>query len=557
MIRSRTSPYSVSRTGNADVSSKRAYSKQHDATLSKFSGRRINPIATATIPPRRSARVLRPYRVSFLLSVSALLGLVALTGCGGGGGGNPGNPGNPGSSKSEINGTVTDMNSAPLVGAVVQFGSQTAASTQYGSYIIPNIVIPAGRTSLVGTVVATATVKGVPYSGQNQVELLSSDPITHDVHIVMSPTNRQGSIIGVVLDSNGNRVAGARVFANVGPFSATATPDQKFFNNLASFKTTTRSDGSFSLLSLPPDSPYTVSASLAGFINQTINSISVLASSSTSVTLTLTKATGPSTVSPPPTLSATTITAPIISTRSAGSNSAGFMNVVRQILLQKRGFLAHRAASAQKVTLHRTLTRDTPSGSLIETDLFWDYQPLDNLYGYDILRATQINPNPNFTSIATLRDPLADRFADNDPILTPDLPYYYSVARLDTINFPFHPDSGVSAAAQPVTVQPLGPESLVSPASGSVTSSKPTFVWNSVNRATLYKVLVYDQFPTLQTDTDPNGVPALWKPDFSTTSAVYAGPTLISGHTYYWAVIAQDAVGSAASVSPLQTFTAP
>lgn len=449
------------------------------------------------------------------------------------------------------------MNNAPIVGATVRFGSQSVGSTQYGSYIIANVGVPVGQTSLIGTVAATALVKGIPYSGQNQVEVLSSDAITHNVQIVLSPTNTQGSIVGVVLDSGGNRVPGARVFANVGPFTSGGAggTGAQFFNNLASFNTTTRADGGFTLPSLPPDNSYTVSASLVGRINQTVNNIKVLASSSTSVTLTLANATGTSTVPAPTGLAAQSITAPLISTRAAADN-AGFMNVVRRIVLQKRGLLAHRAAAMQKITLHRSHTRDTPAGSLIETDVFWDYQQLDNLYGYDVVRATTLNP-ANFVSIATVRDPLADRFADNDPVLTPDQLYYYSIARLDTINFPTGV-GGISPPVQPpVTVQPLGPESLVSPSSGSVTSTLPTFRWNGVNRATLYKVLVYDQFPTLQADTDPNGVAPLWNADFMGTSTTYAGPALVSGHTYYWAVLAQDAAASAFSVSPLQTFVAP
>ena len=490
-----------------------------------------------------------------------LLGLVALSGCGGGGGGGPINSSSPppGGTTSEINGTVTDANNAPIVGATIRFGSQTAASTQYGAYIIPNVVVPVGQTSLVNTVVATATVKGTPYSGQNQVEVLTSDAITHDVQIVMSPTNTQGSIIGVVLDSNGSRLPGARVFANVGPFAPAGAPSQQFFTNLASFNTPARSDGGFTLPSLPPGTSYTVSASLVGHINQTINGITVLPSSSTQVTLTLTNPSGTSTVPIPNGLAAQTITAPLSPTRAAG-DSAGFMNVVRQILMKKRGLLGHHTAPAQKIALHRNITRDTPSGSLIETDVFWDYQQLDNLYGYDIVRATSISP-PNFRSIATLRDPLADRFADNDSVLTPDHSYYYSIARLDTILFPANgggtSTAGTSDPAPPVTVVPLGPESLVSPASGSVTSAVPAFRWNAVNRAALYKVLVYDQFPTLQSDTDPKGVPPVWSADFSGTSGNYAGPALISGHTYYWAVLAQDNVASAFSVSPLQTFLAP
>jgi hypothetical protein len=483
-----------------------------------------------------------------------LLGLVALVGCGGGGGHS--NPiVNP--TTVEINGTVTDANSAPIVGATVHFGSQTVNSTQNGAYIIPNVTIPAGQTSLVGNVVATATVKGIAYSGQNQVEALATDAITRNAQVVLSPTATQGSIIGVVQDSTGKPLAGARVFANVGPFSQPTTPTQQFFINLGSFNTTTRSDGSFTLPALPPDNQYTVTASLATYINQTKNNIAVLASSSTNVTLTLT--TGAGSTPPAPTgLFAQTITAPLSPTRAAGTagTSEGFLNVIRQILLQKRGMLGHRAAAAQKIALHRNITRDTPSGSLIETDVFWDYVQMDNLYGYDIVRATTLSP-ANFVSIATVRDPLADRFADNDPILTPDNSYYYSLSRLDTINFPAN-QGGIGPAVQPpVTVEPLNVLSLVSPASGSVTSATPTFTWSTVTRAALYKVLVYDQFPTLQSDTDPNGVKPIWSADFSVTTGTYAGPALISGHTYYWAVLGQDSVASAFTISPLQTFVAP
>lgn|GEM_PF-683210 len=517
-----------------------------------------------TISPRLSARSLRSDRVSILLSCLSLFGLVAIAGCGGGSS-NSNHNGTP-PALSEINGTVTDPNNAPIVGAAVRFGSQTASSTQYGSYIIPNVAIPAGQTSLVGNVVATATVKGIAYSGQNQVELLAVDAITHNVQIVLSPTSSQGSIIGSVVDSSNNRVAGARVFANVGPFNTGgAAGKPQYFNNLASFNTTTRQDGSFTLPALPPDTQYTVSASLAGFLNQTIGRITVLANSSTSVTLTLAKSSGTSTVPIPTGLFAQTITAPLSPTRAAGSagSSEGFMNVVRRIVLQQHGHLGHRSAAGQKITLKRSITRDTPAGSLIETDVFWDYPvdpvtqlPLVNVYGYDILRATTLTP-ANFTSIATVRDPLADRFADNDPVLTPDSLYYYSLAALDTIVFPTGKGGESDPVQPPVTVQPLNALFLVSPASGSVTSSTPAFVWNAVSRAAHYKVLVYDQFPTLQSDTDPNGVPPLWSPDFSGTSANYAGPALISRHTYYWAVLAQDSVQNSFSVSPLQTFVAP
>ena len=444
------------------------------------------------------------------------------------------------------------------MGATVRFGSLSAISTQNGAYIIPNVAIPSGQTSLVGNVTATATVKGVAYSGQNQVEVINTDPITHNVQVVLSPTSTQGSIIGIVVDQNGNRVAGARIFANVGPFSQAATPAQQYFINLGSFDTTTGSDGSFTLPALPPDPQYTIAASLAGKIGQTKSNVAVLASSSTQVTLTLTNSTGTSTVPTPTNLFATLLTAPLSPTRAAGTvgTSAGFLNVIRQTIMQRRGLLGHRIASALNTTLHTSATRSSPPGSLIETDLFWDYIPANNLYGYDIVRATTLTP-ANFTSIATLRDPLADRFADNDPILTPDNLYYYSIAALDTINFPTGNGGSSAPVTPPVAVDPLNALTLATPASGSVTTATPTFTWNGVARVALYNVLVYDQFPTLQSDNDPNGVAPIWSATVSGTTGTYAGPALVSGHTYYWAVLGQDSVASAFTISPLQTFIAP
>lgn len=518
------------------------------------------------ISPRRYARNTRSSRIAGLFSCLSLLGLAALAGCGGGGGSSHHN--NPPPSTGEINGTVTDANNAPIVGATVRFGTQSASSTQFGSYIIPNISVPSGQTSLVGNVTATATIKGVAYSGQNQVEVLSTDSVTRNAQIVLSPTATQGSIIGVVLDASSNRVAGARVFANVGPFTVSGGTGQ-FYNNLSSFNTTSGTDGTFTLPAIPPGTQYTVTASQAGKLNATVTNVTVASASSTSITLTLGTATGSSTVPTPTGLFAQTITAPLNPTRAAGSagTTDGFLNVIRHILLEKRGLLAKRSAIAQKVQMKRSVTRSTPGNSLIEADLFWDIVDQPNVLGYDIIRTSSTSQtlpsDPGFQSIALVRDPQADRFADNDSTLTPDIFYFYSVATLDTINFPnnvIDPTSGIgeSLAATPVTVEPLNVLTLISPASGSTASSSaPAFRWNSVNRASLYKVLVYDQFPTLQSDTDPNGVAPVWSADFNTTTATYAGPALVSGHTYYWAVLGQDSVASAFTVSPLQTFVAP
>ena len=91
----------------------------------------------------------------------------------------------------------------------------------------------------------------------------------------------------------------------------------------------------------------------------------------------------------------------------------------------------------------------------------------------------------NFASVALVRDPLADRFADNDSALTPDHFYYYSLARLDTINFPTGNGGESDPVLPPVTVQPLNAmslESLPPVPAPRVSSATPTFRWDTVNR---------------------------------------------------------------------------
>ena len=88
-----------------------------------------------------------------------------------------------------------------------------------------------------------------------------------------------------------------------------------------------------------------------------------------------------------------------------------------------------------------------------------------------------------------------------------------------------------------------------------------------MGRAALYQILVYDRFPNYPSETSEEGVRPIWPADIQNpgssliqdgnrTSQIYEGPTLIPGHTYYWAVLASDDVGSAFTISPIQAFIA-
>ena len=183
------------------------------------------------------------------------------------------------------------------------------------------------------------------------------------------------------------------------------------------------------------------------------------------------------------------------------------LQAIKLDLLQRLGYLKHPATDLTKATLKTAGTRAAPSGSLVESIVTWDYSQVNNLLGYDVLRSA--NVPTAFASIAMLLDPLGDRFADDDPILTPDTIYYYSVAMVDTIDFPTNGAEG-NPAIPAVAVEPLDPMSLVAPASGATVTGAPTFSWNAIPRGATYTVMVYNQFPNYQSDTDASAVQPIW-----------------------------------------------
>lgn len=519
-------------------------------------------------PLQYSLKRRRKVAIAFALLAMFAFVSIGLAGCGGGSSNNNNNNNNNPATKSLLSGTVTDATGSPIIGATVVFGNQSAVSSQFGTYVIPDVVVPAGSNSILGTVTASATIAGRSWSGQNMVEVLTNEADTSDQHIILSPVNEQNAISGFVRDSSGRALKGARVFASLGLTSTAA--GAKFFQNLKSIGTTTDNTGFYRLTNLPARSDYAVAASFVNYLNQTLNNVNVALPpvAETIVSFTLNQSSGSSLTIPAVSgFDVQSITGPSSPTRSAGS-ATGYA-ALRQYILSKSKFLKHRDS---KSVTRKTVTRSTPSGSLIEADMFWDYDPtLTNVYGYDIDQATNITQgSANFISVATLRDPLADRFSDLDLGLTPDSKYYYSVSRLDTINFPAGGSgtTAISPASPIVAVLPLQPISQVSPASGAgVNSNNFSFSWTAVRGATSYQVLVFSRFPDLQSSTDTqNGVQTIWSDATNTapaasTSLRYQGPVLVSGRTYYWAVLAQAtstdvAIGNAFSVSAIQQFVA-
>lgn len=509
-------------------------------------------------------RIAAPYIKTFGLALTLSL---ALVGCGGGSGSSGGNNGGGGGGGgnqnpffSIVTGTVTDITGSAIIGAVVNLDGQNVNTTQFGAFQVPGVEVAAGETSFITTVTASRTINGNVWSGQNTVEVLRGDDFTRNVQIVLSRQSAQGSITGTVRDTTGRPLIGVQVFVGL-PNQANAAD----FDNLASFTAFTNGSGNYTIPRLPPANRYIVTASFAGHLNRSSQNVVVASGQATRVDLNLPA----STVQPNQPIvanfSAISITTPSVPTRAAGTpDSARGHEAIKQWIREKYGFNKRRASDPNRVIARQVRSRVTPAGSIIENDLFWDYVALENLLGYIILRSD--NTDTSFRTIALQRDPLGERFADVDDLLTPDLNYYYSVARLDTIRFPADGTEGDPGPV--VVVQPLGPISLQQPPSGAV-RARPNFFWTLVNRATLYQILVYDEFPDYQSDTAADGVRPIWPADLnnpgtslvdvrngSRNNQLYDGPALQSGRTYYWAVLALDEVGSAFTISPIQSFVA-
>ena len=79
-----------------------------------------------------------------------------------------------------------------------------------------------------------------------------------------------------------------------------------------------------------------------------------------------------------------------------------------------------------------------------------------------------------------------------------------------------------------VTVQPLGQIHI----NNAVASApKVAFSWSAVTGADHYKIVVWDEYPTVSSTS------VYVSPDITGTSYDYAGAELVRGHAYYYSVV--------------------
>jgi len=445
-----------------------------------------------------------------------------LAGCGSG-------ASNPG----VVAGVVTDVEGSSVAGARVRVGSISTTSLSNGTFRLTGISAGVQRVH------ADITIRGRAWSGETLVDVVGREH-NRSVNVVVSETAVQGSIGGTVIDAGGFPIPGAKVFVG-GPWGSILAITDAF--------------GVYEALRVPAGYRYTVTCSVPGFLNETRTDILVTSGMMTAVSFALQPASSQGAMPGPSDLSAQAWTVAASVSRAADGRPRGVYEWLKRQYRLRKGLPEGPVASAvQRLGGGRV----TPAGSVVEIDLFWTYASYNDLFGYVVRRGT--SPS-GLADTALLRDPLARVFFDVDSALTPDRTYYYTVHRVDTVDFPAR--GTVGPASDTASAQPLQPIVAESPSQGASVSGDPLLVWSRVPGAADYQVYVWDRFPDLQSDTDPDGAVPIWGPgDAGSLVAVpatevrYAGPALTPGRTYYWLVVAADSGGDNLSASQIARFTA-
>lgn len=453
-----------------------------------------------------------------LLLPAALL--LALAGCGGGGG-----------RSANLAGIVSDIDGSAVAGAHVSVAGKSTTSLSNGTFALNGI------RDGIQTVHADLTINGHRWSGDTAVDVATSEQ-NRSVNVVVSDERFQGGIGGRVLDQSGFGIQGAKVFVG-GPISSTLAITDR--------------DGYYEVGRLSPSVTYTVTASLAGFVNET-RTVHVDPNLVSAASFVLTLGNSQGAIPAPANVVAQAWTVNDTVTR-ADSRTRSAYELLKRIYRRKHGL--SDAPQARNIERRGQASRSWPLGSVIEVDLFWDFASFEDLFGYAIKRATsQAGLSSPGAVTAVARDPLTRVFFDADPFLTADTTYYYTVHRLDTIDFPAIGTIGPPSAV--VNSTPLGPERALSPSQGAQVPGDPVFQWSSVGRAGSYTVYVWDHFPDLNSNTDPNGAAPIWTGSVNApqTSLTYGGPVLQSGHTYYWMAVASSPGDAELSASEIRKFVA-
>ncbi len=407
----------------------------------------------------------------------------------------------------EVSGVITTLDLDVVRGArvVVETSGETreTASNSGGAYVIRDVPE--------GDVIVTAEVfqSGVRYVGRN-VARVFADERTQSVNLTMGRADRLAVMEGVVYDLSGNRVEGARVFANAG--------------TLGSSMDITDRNGEYRIEAMLSGVDYNISAGAQGFSSD-LATATLNANETRRVDFTLGSAGSP-TLSPPQNLAATAWTTPEVATRATDASEA--VQAIKALVKPGYKPVATTALSG----------RDTIDGDYVEVDLAWDPMPSQSLLGFGVYRA--LGTFGSFEAVDFLRDPETGAYVDLDPRLKDLQTYQYRITALNTL----YPETGNSESAPSdiATIRPIGSISSVQANGTSLAIS-----WDSSAGAEDYIVFVFSQYPGI-------GVNPVWTSSRTTlTSLTYTGPATPSARYFVMVVAAADGDSSLA-ISPVGDF---
>jgi hypothetical protein len=433
------------------------------------------------------------------------LGIVitALFGCGGSG---------AGVGLGNVAGLVLDLNGNPVRGARVFVDDTVIRETKSNS---------AGSYNISGVSAQDILIKAeyddgnVLYQGQNLARVFDKEQVNSH-NIIMIPSTQIASIQGTIQSSGFSRIAGARI-------SAKTTSG----NLLTSVQTIADSQGNYVLGGLAGGVSYQIMASFPGY-----QSADVIRTPTAGNVQTINFSLGPNSDPLLPALTNLNVTAwtsPAELTRDPQASHA--MDNIKRFIDPR-----YKKPAAKG--------RLTGQGNPVEVQLFWDRFDSQQILGYAVWRQRSSDP---YKSIDFLRDPLAESYQDSDINLIDGVNYHYFVNAANT-NYPDTTNS-LSNDSGAVSVTPLSDLN----ASVSIAGGNVTFHWNAVTNAANYTTYVFDVYPGIMVSSYDNN----FNNPSTGTQFTYNLKPLQSGHLYYYLILGNNSDGSAKTLSPIGSFTAP